>query len=352
MRILFASGRGGGHITPMVPFAHAYERAGHEVTFAAPGSARGLVERAGLRFRAVGEAPDRARHWAPVFTPGAAPGMVHVIQELFVRLDARAALPRMLKAAEEIEPDLIVRETTEFASAVAAERFGVPTVQIGVHLASSTDSDERLLAIAAPALAELGLSDTAALAAAPVLTCAPAALDSDANGRVRRFRTPTLAPRAPENLVYVSFGSEAPESIHFPALYRDAAEALADLPVRVLMTIGDRRDPEELGPLPANVHVRGWVDQHEVMRRAKVMVGHGGSGSTLAALAAGVPLALVPLFVDGPDNARRVEQAGAGLIAGDLRATVTRLLADERYTRAAQRIAGEIAALPPVDEAV
>src|SRR5690242_21754155 len=104
MRILFASGRGGGHITPMVPFAHAYERDGHEVTFAAPGSARRLVERAGLRFLDVGEAPDRAKRWAPVFTPGEAPGMVHVIQELFVRLDARAALPRILQAAEELQP--------------------------------------------------------------------------------------------------------------------------------------------------------------------------------------------------------------------------------------------------------
>jgi len=60
MRILFASGRGGGQITPMVPFAHAYERAGHEVTFAAPGSARGLVERA---FRASARS-GRARRAA------------------------------------------------------------------------------------------------------------------------------------------------------------------------------------------------------------------------------------------------------------------------------------------------
>ena len=74
------------------------------------------------------------------------------------------------------------------------------------------------------------------------------------------------------------------------------------------------------------------------------MVGHGGSGSTLAALAAGVPVAFIPLFVDGHDNARRVDAAGAGrLIEGDLADTVARL-----DTAAARQIADEIAALEPV----
>ena len=74
------------------------------------------------------------------------------------------------------------------------------------------------------------------------------------------------------------------------------------------------------------------------------MVGHGGSGSTLAALAAGVPVAFIPLFVDGHDNARRVAAAGAGrLVDGDLATVIARLNAN-----AAQEIADEIAALPPV----
>ena len=53
------------------------------------------------------------------------------------------------------------------------------------------------------------------------------------------------------------------------------------------------------------------------MPRAAAVVGHGGSGSTLTALAAGVPLALVPLFVDGPENARRVAGAGAAIVVDD-----------------------------------
>ena len=60
-------------------------------------------------------------------------------------------------------------------------------------------------------------------------------------------------------LVYVTFGSEAPASEHFPGVYRDTIAALAELPVPVLVTIGDRRDPAELGPLPPSVRVERWV---------------------------------------------------------------------------------------------
>ena len=89
------------------------------------------------------------------------------------------------------------------------------------------------------------------------------------------------------------------------------------------------------------------------MPHAAAMVGHGGSGSTLSALAAGVPLALVPLFADQPYNAARVEQLGAGLVLeqdlGGLENAIHALLADPR---AARGIAAEIASLPLVDRAV
>jgi len=78
MRILFATGQGGGHFGPLVPFARASMRLGHEVLVAAPGSARGMVERAGFDFHALGEPWDRAAKWAPVFN-GNAPGAAHVV---------------------------------------------------------------------------------------------------------------------------------------------------------------------------------------------------------------------------------------------------------------------------------
>ena len=49
------------------------------------------------------------------------------------------------------------------------------------------------------------------------------------------------------------------------------------------------------------------------MPHAAAMVAHGGAGTTLAALTAGVPLVLLPLSADQPINARRVAELGAGL---------------------------------------
>ena len=49
-------------------------------------------------------------------------------------------------------------------------------------------------------------------------------------------------------------------------------------------------------------------------RRTAVVVGHGGSGTTFGALAAGVPVVIVPLFADQFANAERVAEAGAALV--------------------------------------
>ncbi|WP_163567489.1 glycosyltransferase [Fodinicola feengrottensis] len=134
----------------------------------------------------------------------------------------------------------------------------------------------------------------------------------------------------------------------------------ADLPVRVLATGADAADFTDL---PANVRVEKWVPQDDILRAAAVMVCHGGMGTVLGALRAGVPLVVVPQFADHPDNAARVEALGAGLRVGvdgstapadpdAVRAAVVRVLADPSFRSAAQVVAREIASLPPADEVV
>ena len=121
MRILFATTRGAGHFGPLVPFAHACRRAGHDVLVAGPPAVATLVARAGLSFVPVPEAPaatvDAA--FAPVWSQSAS--VDHVVQDLFVGLHARTALPGMLKTVADWRPAVIVRETMEFASALAAD---------------------------------------------------------------------------------------------------------------------------------------------------------------------------------------------------------------------------------------
>lgn len=372
MRVLFATTRGAGHLGPLVPLAEACVRRGHEVLVVGPVSAAALATRSRLPYRSVPEPPARqlADAYAPVWSRASSPGAEYVIRELFVGLQARTSLFGMMATVAEWRPDVIVRESCEFASMVAAERFGVPQVQFGIHLSAQIDADELFLTAASTAVDELralvGVAPDPGAERArrvPIFTHAPRSLDDPAAPapvRVRRFRHPGQPAPARERvqrppLVYVSFGSEAPASEHFPGVYRETVHALAELPVRVLVTIGDRRQPAELGPLPPMVRIERWASQAAVMRQAAAMVGHGGSGSTLIALTAGVPQALIPLFVDGPLNARRVHEIGAGFALADpsgVTDAVRALLEYPRYRRAAERVAAEIRALPPLDDAV
>jgi len=108
--------------------------------------------------------------------------------------------------------------------------------------------------------------------------------------------------------------------------------------------------------VPANVRVERWIPQEAVMPHVAAMVGHGGSGTTRTALAAGVPSVVVPGFADQFRNAERVAQLGAGIAldaedVGRLGDSLRLLLAEPSYRRAAQRVAAEVGALPLVADA-
>ena len=57
MRVLLSSTSGAGHFGPLVPFANAIHRAGHELLVAAPISAQARVERAGLPYISFADPP-------------------------------------------------------------------------------------------------------------------------------------------------------------------------------------------------------------------------------------------------------------------------------------------------------
>ena len=362
MRLLFASTRGAGHIGPLIPFAQACRRAGHDVLVVAPRSAWQHVARAKLPFAGVDDPSEEALAplWDRVRAAGPGEQDRIVLNEIFAGEFARAAMPGMLAVIRRWRPDIVVRETLEFASLVAADELGVPDVHVSCFLAVMHGHDWGL----DDSLARLGAR--AGREEGPYLTLAPRALEDPSTPAMpdtRRFRVPT-APVQPlpdwwsgsdAPLVYVSFGSAAAGNGFFPAIYRGAAEALADEPVRVLMTLGTEVDPLDLGPVPENVHVERWVPQGAVMPHAAAMVGHGGSGSTLMAMAAGLPLAVVPLFADQPINAARVAALGAGLAldgVDDLATAVRSLLAVPSYRSSASAVADEIASHAPIEDVV
>jgi UDP:flavonoid glycosyltransferase YjiC (YdhE family) len=138
------------------------------------------------------------------------------------------------------------------------------------------------------------------------------------------------------------------------------------------MTVGDaEREIAELGEVPSNVHVETWVPHDDVARQADVIVCHGGFGSTLGALAHGVPLVVLPLFsTDQWANGEAVARAGAGITVADdaserkvldlprsatidqLARAVTSVLEDGTYRREGGRVSAAMSALASVDGSV
>jgi UDP:flavonoid glycosyltransferase YjiC (YdhE family) len=391
MRILMATRGSAGHILPLAPFAHACLRAGHDVVVAAQPQHGANVERAGLAFAPLDDPPDH--EWMPLLEDfgrlGIDAATARMVGDFFARIDVAAALPGLRAIVEDRRPDLVIRESWDFASALVAEEHGIPLVRVGLGLAAVEELSIGWAAASVDqARGAIGLPadpDGDRLRDAPYLTMVPEPLEDPAAPVPRithRFRAATPRGAAPladwwpgndDPLVYVTFGSVTAGAHlpYYPALYRDAIAALAPLRVRVLLTIGDDRDESELGPLPPNVHVERWVPQDAVAPHAAAIVCHGGYGTTLGALAHGVPLVVLPLFSgDQWATAAAVARAGAGVALDAERytravlalpgaethdrlpAAVQRVLDDPGYRREARRIADAMQALPPVDAAV
>jgi UDP:flavonoid glycosyltransferase YjiC (YdhE family) len=120
-----------------------------------------------------------------------------------------------------------------------------------------------------------------------------------------------------------------------PFVLRAAARGLGGRPMEVVLTTGPHRDPAALGPIAPNVRVEEFVSHSDLLPRCHAIVTTGGTGTILAALRAGLPMVLVPTGWDHPDNARRVEAAGAGIRLSPRRCT------PEALRRAVERVLGE-----------
>jgi MGT family glycosyltransferase len=143
-----------------------------------------------------------------------------------------------------------------------------------------------------------------------------------------------------------------------------AVAALADEPVRILVTLADAYDEVSLPDLP-QLRVERFVPHGAVLERAAAVVCPGGMGITAKAVARGVPVVAVPFGRDQPEVARRIAEAGVGirlplkeLSADTLRAAVRGAralpawptepdgIAPERFADAVEELAAE---RPPGD---
>jgi UDP:flavonoid glycosyltransferase YjiC (YdhE family) len=369
VRVLFTTTGSAGHLAPLVPFADAVRRAGGDVLIATRESSAGGARAAGFDVWPFADSPPEQRTAIMASLRGLPPDEANgrMLSEVFGGIDAAAALPGVLDACATWRPDVVVSEPSELAGRAVTGHLDLPAVTVGITQFAVEQRFAGGMRLALERLRDAhGLSAPNGARSAH-FTLMPPSLEDPAHPgppNVRRFREPDGPPPAPlpdwwdgagAPLVYLTFGTVAPQRDEvFPGLYRAAIDALAPLPARVLVTIGRDRDPAALGTLPPNVHVERWVPQADVLPHAAAMVCHGGTGTVRGALAAGVPVAVLPFFADQPDNAARADALGAGIVLdgpGAIAPAVRALLADPRYGERAAAVAAEIRSLPTVDAA-
>ncbi|MET7372258.1 glycosyltransferase [Micromonospora arida] len=322
MRVLFASLASVGHTYPLIPLAIAAREAGHEVHFAAGTEVHAPLAAHGLR----------------PFRPG----------DAFYEVYAEDLVPELAR----LRPDLVVHEWGLPGAAVAAHRAGIPGLwhgfgrmfPEGIGLELPTRNAEVVgrphLDIWPPSLQDKDfLATERRIELRPVAFSTPAPLPERVSRRTSR------------PLIYLTLGT----AFGTPELLRTAIAGLAALDAEVVVAAG-RVPLEQLGEIPDHVSVHQWVSQAELLPLVDLVVHHGGSGTTLGALAAGVPQLLLPQGADQFANADTLTAAGVALRllpgevdGGAIAEQAHRLLPQHGTVEqrdAARAVAEEIAAMP------
>ncbi|MEV0185560.1 glycosyltransferase [Streptomyces sp. NPDC050625] len=383
MRILFAGAGNFGHVYPLLPLAKAARAAGHEVSFATGEQLHPAVVTAGLEPVAAGrsvpeafmEAVSSRADLAGAGELGAQDVPPEVLASLHVQVFG-SVLPRwvaadLATALERLRPDLVVYEALNPGAAFAAALAGVPAVAHGVGVMALGPEEERiqqeLLATAGDLGVDVPFGQLLALSRSYIDIVPPSIQDPGfLAAPLPRIEQRTVAYSEPGELpqriresgkpfVYLTLGT----ALGSPEVLRTVLQGLLPLDVQVLVAAGPVVPVEELGELPERVVAVPWVAQPEALKHASVVVQHGGAGTTLATLAAGLPQLVLPQGADGPANGKAVAAAGAGevVLAADqspeaVTEATRRLLAEEGYRVAAGKVAAEIAAMPDPAENV
>ncbi len=132
-------------------------------------------------------------------------------------------------------------------------------------------------------------------------------------------------------------------------LFMRIAQACAALDLHLVIAHGGGLTPNQIRALPGSPVVRHFVPQRALLRHAALAVTNGGLNTVLDALAAGVPLVVVPIAFEQGAIGARLEACGAGIMlplrkarAARLGDAMRRILREPSLGAAAERLSGEI----------
>lgn len=372
--LLFLSLPAHGHLNPMLPvMAELVQRGGRVLCFAVE-ALRPQIEATGALFRSYG--PDYT--FDPTQNLGGPMGLMARSGEVTERL-----LPSLIEAVRAEQPDCLMLDAMCFWGKLLQQITGLPAISIYTTFVLTAEANRLLLSGGVrPPVGEMlsGLPSllryfriarrldrtygthspgfvgffTNEQACNIVFTARDIQPGGTALDARYRFVGPSVAPRhepvafpferldPSRPLIYISLGTIFNTATDF---YRACFRAFADQPYQVVLSIGQTVAEEVLGPPPANVIVRRYVPQLEILARSALFITHGGMNSASEALLEGVPLLIVPQVGDQFIVATHLAALGAGVALATREATADRLrglamhlLTDPGYRQQSERL--------------
>lgn len=363
-----------GHLNPALAVAHALEASGHEVAWAV--HAREIASK--LPPRAQLYTLDVAEAAAPSNTDLASStsqvrGLesVRVFFEDYALPLAEAMLAPLEAAVRSFKPDVLVVDHQMLGGALVARKLGlrwaslITTTASILKLSPVFDAwvaeqylglQQRYLPAQAiverpdfsPELAivfssEALVGDGHARIEAPYRFVGPA---RDAGRRAVDFPWHWLEDDKQKLLISLGTVSRDRDTRFFEVMMA----ALAEMPqVQAVMVA-----PATLASLaPANVLVRDYVPQSEVLTKVDGVICHAGHNTVCESLSQGLPMIVAPIRDDQPVIARQVIDAGAGLFMRQGKVTpptarrlIEQLLSDTSLREGARRLQQALAQSP------
>lgn len=110
-------------------------------------------------------------------------------------------------------------------------------------------------------------------------------------------------------IIYITFGTILFNNKDF---FEKCFDAFKDMDVTVILSVGEKIDINSLNSIPKNFIVRNHVPQLEVLKRADLMISHGGMNSIQEALYYKVPSLIFPQQKEQLIIGARIEKLGCG----------------------------------------
>jgi UDP:flavonoid glycosyltransferase YjiC (YdhE family) len=360
VRVLVTTFPAVGHFHPIAPLCLALQAAGHDVLVATGPDLVGWVRRCGLSAVPAGLTQDEAVRRAQASVPAGRAFGPH----MFAHVAPAPMLTDLVRLVQRWPPGLVVHEESEYVGPLLATVLDVPCVTHSWPAPARTDVAGRHAIDAVAAHWNQLVGQPARVTGDLYLDACPPALQSPEVRSIPAVMAvrpePFDGPSSPARphlhelarpAAYVTFGTVA--EFARPDRLGAAARATAHEVATVVVTSGPN-DPADIRAAQPNVVVERYIPQRQLLQNTDVVVSHGGAGSTVGALVAGLPQLVLPQ--GAPSQAsigERLSTIGAGLTipAEDrsedrIRSAVRRLLQDPSFTYTARQIAQELRLLP------